>query len=107
MLEAAGGFDALPNARKLECLQELAQDSLELYEVGDASPPTLVNLSENATYRVDDPASGRRWALRVHRDGYHSRNAIASELDWATALRGDGVVATPVPFPGRNGALIQ
>ena len=36
MLEAAGGFDALPHARKLECLQELAQDSLELYEVGDA-----------------------------------------------------------------------
>jgi Ser/Thr protein kinase RdoA (MazF antagonist) len=107
MLEAASGFDALPHARKLECLQELAQDSLELYEVGDASPPTLVNLSENATYRVDDPASGQRWALRVHRDGYHSRNAVASELAWATALRGDGVVATPVPVPGRNGALIQ
>ena len=62
-------FDSLPLPQKLECLRELAADALKFYDVGAASAPVLVNLSENATYRVDDPASGRRWALRVHREG--------------------------------------
>ena len=29
----------------------------------------------------------RRYALRVHREGYHSKTGIASELAWLTALR--------------------
>ena len=48
-----------------------------------------------------------RWALRVHREGYHSKNAIASELAWLTALREDGSVITPTAIAGRNGDLIQ
>jgi Ser/Thr protein kinase RdoA (MazF antagonist) len=100
-------FDALPYEKKLECLRELAAAVLSRYEVGKPEPPVLINLSENATYRIDDPGSGRRWALRVHRDGYHTRNGIASELAWLMALRADGVVTTPVPVPGRDGGLIQ
>lgn len=100
-------FEALPHAEKLERLRELAEGALANYAIGAATAPTLINLSENATYRIEDPQSGRRWALRVHREGYHSKNAIASELAWLTALRGDGVVTTPVPVPGRDGALIQ
>ena len=42
----------------------------------------LWNLSENATFRIEDAGSGRKWALRVHREGYHSKNAVASELVW-------------------------
>ena len=101
------GFDSLPHAEKLACLAELAATALVKYGLAAASPPVLVNLSENATYRVDDPATGRRFALRVHRDGYHSRNAIRSELAWLMALRRDGVVITPVPVPGTDGDLIQ
>jgi Ser/Thr protein kinase RdoA (MazF antagonist) len=66
----------------------------------------LVNLSENATYRVDT-ADGKSFALRVHRDGYHDRIAIQSELVWLIDLRERGVVTTPRPVPGRNGELIQ
>ncbi len=111
MTSAAGtartSFELLPHERQLECLRELAASALATYEVGAPEPPVLINLSENATYRIDDPASGRRWALRVHREGYHSRNAIASELAWLTALRRDGVVTTPVPVAGKDGELIQ
>lgn len=103
----SAAFDDLPHERKLECLRELARSALRRYDVGGADDAALINLSENATYRVDDPASGRRWALRVHREGYHSRGAVASELAWLRALRDDGVVTTPVPVPGRDGALIQ
>lgn len=104
---APGAFDTLLHAEKLECLRELAEGALAKYDVGAPGPPVLINLSENATYRIDDPASGRRWALRVHREGYHSKNGIASELAWLMALRNDGVVTTPVPVPGRDGGLIQ
>ena len=101
------GFDDLTHEEKLGCLRELAGRALTNYGLADATPPVLINLSENATYRIDDPDSGRRFAMRVHRDGYHSKNAIASELAWLQALRKDGVVITPVPLPGSDGDLIQ
>lgn len=104
---ASGSFDTLPHEAKLECLREVAAGVLSNYDLGKPEPPVLINLSENATFRIDDPASGRRWALRVHRDGYHTRNGIASELAWLMALRADGVVTTPVPVPGRDRELIQ
>ncbi len=92
---------------QLEALQELAVSGLAHYGIAPAAPPLLVNLSENATYRVEDAATGRSFALRVHREGYHSRNAIASELAWLQALRRERVVATPVPVSGLDGQLIQ
>jgi Ser/Thr protein kinase RdoA (MazF antagonist) len=66
----------------------------------------LINVSENATYKVEEARSHRKWALRVHRDGYHSRTAIASELAWLSALRDCGV-ATPTPVKGTDGEFIQ
>ena len=66
----------------------------------------MINLSENATYKVEAP-DGRRWALRIHRDGYHSRTAIASELAWLIDLRQTGVVVTPAPVKGSDGEIIQ
>jgi Ser/Thr protein kinase RdoA (MazF antagonist) len=66
----------------------------------------MINLSENATYKVE-AADGRCWALRIHRDGYHSRTAIASELAWLIDLRRSGIVVTPTPVSGRNGEIIQ
>src|SRR5688500_12041786 len=89
----------------LEALQELAISALAHYGISPAAPPRLVNLSENATSLVEDRRG--TFALRVRREGYHSRNAIASELAWLQALRRDGVVTTPVPLPGRDGQLIQ
>ena len=99
-------FDALAHDEQLGVLAELAESALARWDLPTGARPRLVNLSENATYRVDAP-DGRAWALRIHREGYHSDTAIRSELAWMTALRADGVVATPVPVPGRDGALVQ
>jgi Ser/Thr protein kinase RdoA (MazF antagonist) len=99
-------FDELPHERQLECLGELAKAALARYGIEAAEPPKLVNVSENATYKVT-ASDGREYALRVHREGYHSKNAIASELAWLQALRRDGVVVTPIPVPGTDGSLIQ
>ena len=99
-------FDGLPHAAQLQILLDLAKASLQRWDLPEASAPLLINLSENATYAVT-AASGQKWALRIHRDGYHSKAAIASELAWLQALRSDNVVITPAPVPGRDGQIIQ
>lgn len=89
----------------LKDLQSVAEAAVALYELPAAPKATMINLSENATYRVD--AGGKKWALRVHREGYHSKRAIGSELAWLMALRQDGAVTTPKPVKGRDGEIIQ
>ena len=76
---------------------------LGLWSEAEGGRATLVNLSENHTYRIDSRHG--RHMLRLHRPGYQSRAAIESELDWITALR--GLLPVPRPLPGRDGALVQ
>jgi Ser/Thr protein kinase RdoA (MazF antagonist) len=100
-------FDEQSDAPRREMLDALALAALRSYGIVPSVPPALVNISENTTYRVDDSATGRAFALRIHRENYHSRAAIASELAWLSALRREGGVTTPVPVPGHDGALVQ
>ena len=99
-------FNSLPHEQQLPILLELAEAATTHYELPDGLSVKLINLSENATYKIEAP-DGRRWALRIHRDGYHSRTAIASELAWLVDLRSTGVVTTPAPVKGRDGEIIQ
>jgi len=100
-------FDSLSHERQLQALAELSRAALGRYDLPAGCSTELINLSENATYKVEAPGGGGRWALRIHRDGYHSDAAIASELAWLTDLRVQSVVTTPVPVPGRDNELIQ
>lgn len=79
-----------------------ARAALPAYGLPEETGLTLLNVSENGTFRIDDPVHGPS-ALRVHRANYHSREAIASELAWVTALREDGVVHTPAYLPTMSG----
>ena len=101
------GFDDLSHEERMDAIGRLANAALARYDLPEGVVAALVNVSENATFRVDAPGSAERWALRVHRERYHSREGIASELAWLTALRRDGAVITPVPVAGRDGELIQ
>ena len=100
-------FGCLSGEEQQAALTGLANSALALYPLGGDPRASLINLSENATFRVEGGAEGRRYALRIHRDGYHSRDAIASELAWAVALREAGVAATPCPVAGHDGSTIQ
>ena len=99
-------FDHLPHDEQLKALLELAQTATKNYALPDHLTVEMINLSENATYKIEAP-NGQRWALRIHRDGYHSKTAIASELAWLMDLRNTGVVVTPRPVKGRDGEIIQ
>ncbi|GAB5467820.1 MAG: phosphotransferase [Rhodospirillales bacterium] len=87
-------------------LGRLAQEALPLWGIPKETPIRLINLSENATYRIDLPEGPPR-ILRVHRVDYHSKQAIASELAWLAALRHDGGVLTPPVIAGLDGEEIQ
>jgi Ser/Thr protein kinase RdoA (MazF antagonist) len=85
---------------------DIAGRALAEYELAPDSTLRLLNLSENATYLVDDAATGNQSILRVHRKGYHQPHEIASELDWLDALRRNGDVTVPTVLPARDGRRV-
>src|SRR2546430_4870486 len=81
----------------LERVTRCAQQALAAYGCHPATTVRLLNVSENATYLVEDPDAGPS-VLRVHRHGYHTEPAIASELAWMDALGAEaGARAPPAP----------
>ena len=78
---------------------------LDLWREAADGGATLINLSENHTFRIDAPAG--RAVLRVHRPGYQTAASIESELAWLAALRRDTDLPVVRPLPGRDGQLLQ
>jgi Ser/Thr protein kinase RdoA (MazF antagonist) len=74
-------------------MSDLIVRALPSYGLAEDTPLTLLNRSENETWRAGD------LILRLHRAGYHTKEEIASELAWLGALQDlDGLrVVTPVP----------
>jgi Ser/Thr protein kinase RdoA (MazF antagonist) len=87
-------------------LKTLAAVALENYALPPDLMIELVNVSENETFKITAP-DGQCWALRLHRPGYHSEQAIRSERAWMQDLREKNVVTTPKAVPGKNGDIIQ
>jgi Ser/Thr protein kinase RdoA (MazF antagonist) len=84
-------------------LEPVVRRALSEYGVAPDAVTTLLNVSENATFAVDDPATGTRTVLRVHRHGYHDAVEIESELAWLDALRDETGVRTPRVLPTLDG----
>lgn len=79
---------------------------LDQWRLSDQTQLSLLCISENATFRADDPLRDQPLVIRVHRPGYHSANEIEAELSWITALREQATVQTPRPIPTRDGQLL-
>ncbi len=99
--------DELPHDILMARLAEMAETALPVYGLNPDSALTMINHSENTTFRIDDPATGQRRALRVHRNDYHSIQGIGSELAWMKALRDEAGVITPTPIPASESELIK
>jgi Ser/Thr protein kinase RdoA (MazF antagonist) len=85
---------------------DVAERALAEYDLSPESTLRLLNLSENATYLVDDAGTDTRSILRVHRKDYHHPHEIASELDWLDALRQGADVTVPTVLPARDGRRV-
>ena len=69
-----------PQASVLAGYDPYARGALRPFGFSPQAGLSLLSLSENATYRVDNPAGGRVAVLRVHRTDYHPPGAVESEL---------------------------
>lgn len=83
-----------------------ATSFLGLWPQAQGGTATLINHSENHTFRVDRE-EGACFILRIHRPGYQSAATIESELAWLEALTRDTEVPVPRPLPGHDGRLLQ
>ncbi|WP_051341397.1 phosphotransferase enzyme family protein [Pseudonocardia spinosispora] len=93
----------LSEADAVARLTEVAHQALEQYDVAPGCDVSLLDLSENATFRVTDAATGTASILRVHRLGYHDHADVVSELRWLDALREEAGVRTPHVLPTVDG----
>lgn len=82
-------------------MRELARSALSRWGLENAEL-TLLAVRENAVFRVT--GDNHRYALRVHRPGYHSNGALESELRWLEALS-QANIEVPAVVPTRKGEL--
>ncbi|MDH4869850.1 phosphotransferase [Pseudomonas sp. BN515] len=82
-------FHTLDHEQQVASLQRLAFDALRQWD-GDYVRLDLIKYRENAVFCATR-SDGQRSALRVHRDGYHTEEALRSELQWMEALAADGI----------------
>lgn len=85
---------------------DVAERALAEYGLPEGSTLALLNLSENATYAVEDSGTGTRTILRVHRQNYHEPHQIESELDWLDALRRDSDLTVPTVLSAPDGRRV-
>ena len=90
----------------VESLQRELSAELGRWGLSASTRLSLLSISENATFRADDPERDEPLVLRVHRPGYHSIAEIESELAWISTLRAESIVLTPQPLPTLDGGLI-
>jgi Ser/Thr protein kinase RdoA (MazF antagonist) len=80
-------------------MSDLIRRALPAYSVPEDTPLTLLNRSENETWRAGD------LVFRLHRPGYHSRDEIASELAWLVALNKASTLRACSPVTGKRGRI--
>lgn len=89
----------------LDRVTRCARQSLASYGCDPRASVRLLNVSENATFLIDEPGAGPS-VLRVHRHGYHTPAEIGSELAWMDALRVEAGVRTPRVLSAADGRRI-
>jgi len=90
----------------LNSVTAAANTALDLWPVPKGATARIINVSENVTFILEG-TGGYRAILRVHRRGYHTAQAISSELDWIEALQKERIVKTPQILNGVNGKRLQ
>ena len=82
-------FYQLDTDAQVARLTALAHKALENWAL-DAGQLELIKYRENAVFKLTT-TEGTPYALRIHRAGYHSDDALRSELQWMAAVEEYGV----------------
>ncbi len=100
------GAESNPLSDQSTVAQDLANQSLARWPDTAGGVATLINLSENHTFRIDGPGEARH-VLRLHRPRYQSPATIGSELAWLAALGSATDIPVPRPLAGTDGEMLQ
>ncbi|MBV6656742.1 MAG: phosphotransferase [Devosiaceae bacterium] len=87
--------------------EEHLQNQLSLWGLSPQARVTQVSISENATFRVDDPEREAPLAVRLYRPGYRSEQEIRSEWAWLAAVDRETAVTVAPAVPGSDGDVLQ
>ena len=82
-------------------MSDLIARALPAYGLPPDTPLTLLNRSENETWRAEN------LIFRLHRQGYHTKPEIASELAWLTALQDLPGLNAVKPIHGAQGLVTE
>lgn len=96
------GFYDLGADEQMRHMLAFAKEALKSWP-GEYDRLELIKYRENAVFSAYCEDGGRV-ALRIHRPGYHSDQALSSELSWMEALAKDGL-RVPGVVPAKNGNL--
>lgn len=86
-----------------QTLYLLAESAMKQYEPQYQGTLKLLCQSENATFVIY--TSHSKYALRIHRPNYHSKENINSELLWLEALNNEGI-SVPEPIANQNNEYV-
>ena len=95
-------FYKLTPEQQTERYQQLAELVLPAWGLQDARL-SIIKMRETAVFKVETP-EGDKQVLRIHRAGYHSDDALRSELQWIQALAKEGI-ETPQVIPTKSAQL--
>ncbi len=94
-------FHQLAPEQQVQRLEVLARAALDYYSVSNDAKIELIKHRENAVFEIID--GDTRYALRVHRENYHTDAALKPELEWMTALNHSTLaVGTPRIIPATD-----
>ncbi len=95
------GDYAVADENNLSVFEEVARKATAVWGLRPKSL-SLIKHRENAVYKLLTE-DGRIFALRVHREGYHSDEALKSEFVWMRALGEAGInVPEFLPYNGKE-----
>jgi Ser/Thr protein kinase RdoA (MazF antagonist) len=87
-------------------LERLARSALVHWGIEPESQVELINLSENAIFRIDPAGGADPVLLRVGRPAYSTVAEVRSELAWIDAIGRDSVVRVPPVVSAAGGEVV-
>jgi Ser/Thr protein kinase RdoA (MazF antagonist) len=99
-------FGSLPFDEQKQHFLNVAQRALPLWGYPPDSKLKLLNITENATYRVEHP-DFKTIVMRVHRLIYAEKESIETEIAWILDLRKDTALNLATPLKALNNTYVQ
>ena len=89
---ALDSFYLQSSQEQLSAIEALARKALGAWQIDEQAQLTKLADRENVVFKVEN--DDETYALRVHRAGYHTDQALRSQVVWMEALQADGVLQT-------------